>query len=134
MPTHRGITARRISSADMAKKNPTRVHRRKRRRIVKRAVRPDVMRQANKLYEGFTGEKLSGGKKVSRPKIPAVLVNMGKIDGVMYSAMRDGKVQRFVHEFKSKARPTFAVSPDGKQLFMLGGAYNFTERGIVDKR
>ena len=26
----------------------------------------------------------------------------------------------------------FIVSPDGKQLFLIGGNYTFTERGIVD--
>jgi hypothetical protein len=96
-------------------------------------VRP-LMKQANKLFEDFTGDKLARGKRVKAPVIPPVLINMGKIDGVMYTTVRDGKTERYIHEFKSKARPTFAVSPDGKQLFMLGGAYNFTERGIVDKR
>jgi hypothetical protein len=90
--------------------------------------------QAHKLFESFTGHELTHAKKIDVPDMPKEVVKIGTIDGVLYTTVRDGVTERYIHEFKRKARPTFAVSPDGRQLFMLGGAYNFTERGIVDKR
>jgi ribosome modulation factor len=92
------------------------------------------MQQARKLFKDFSGHDLTHGRKIKAPAMPKVLIQIGTIDGVLYTTVRDGKTERYIHEFKRSARPTFAVSPDGKQLFMLGGAYNFTERGIVDKR
>jgi hypothetical protein len=92
------------------------------------------MAQARKLFEDFTGHELTHAKRLPAPKLPRLAVKIGTVDGILYTTVRDGKTERYIHEFKRKARPTFAVSPDGRQLFMLGGAYNFTERGIVDKR
>jgi hypothetical protein len=52
----------------------------------------------------------------------------------MYSTVRDGRHENYVHRFGAKSRPLLAASSDGTQLYLLGGAYNFTERGIVDKK
>jgi hypothetical protein len=100
---------------------------------MKRATKNQV-RKASKLYQDFTGEAPDSVTSVPAPIVPEVLVSIGTCDGILYTTVQDGKLVRYVHEFKSKARPTFAVSPDGKSLYLLGGAYNFTERGIVDKR
>ncbi len=89
--------------------------------------------EAAQLYADFSGHKPEIVGTLDKPVIPDVLIGIGEIDGVMYSTVRDGILERYIHEFKSKSRPLFAVSHDGKQLFMLGGAYTFTERGIVDK-
>lgn len=91
------------------------------------------LRDAAKLYEDFTGHEAEIVGKTEKPEIPDVLVAIGEIDGIMYSTVRDGKLERYIHQFRKNSRPLFAVSPDGKQLFMLGGAYNFTDRGIVDE-
>jgi hypothetical protein len=88
---------------------------------------------AANLYERFSGHKARIVGKVAKPAVPDVLVAIGEIDGIMYSTIRDGKLEKYVHEFAKKSRPLFAVSHDGKQLLMLGGAYDFTERGIVDR-
>jgi hypothetical protein len=108
------------------KKNPAR------KRSLTRVPRA-LLGQAGRLFEDFTGDKSANVQRIKKPEIPEVLVAIGTIDGILYSTVRDHKVERYIHKFVAKARPTFAVSPDGKQLFMLGGAYNFTERGIVDK-
>lgn len=86
------------------------------------------------LYEDFTGKKATQAVRLDKPKVPGVMLRIGYVDGIMYSTVRDGKHERFIHEFKKNSRPLFAVSHDGKSLHMLGGAYDFTERGIVDKR
>jgi hypothetical protein len=91
------------------------------------------VQQAGRLYERFSGHTPEVVGRVARPERSDVLVAIGRVDGIMYSTVRDGKLQRFIHEFAKSARPLFAVSHDGKQLEMLGGAYDFTARGIVDR-
>ncbi len=89
--------------------------------------------EAAALYADFSGHEPEIVGTLDKPVIPDVLIGIGEIDGVMYSTVRDGKLEKYVHQFKKTSRPLFAVSHDGKQLYMLGGAYTFTERGIVDK-
>lgn len=61
---------------------------------------------------------------------PTAAMIVGELEGVIYRAAGDGK--RYIHPFAKHARPVLAVSFDGKQAFMLAGAYRFTERGFVD--
>lgn len=88
---------------------------------------------AAQLYADFSGHEAEIIGTLDKPVMPDVLIGIGEIDGVMYSTVRDGKLEKYVHQFKKNSRPLFAVSHDGKQLYMLGGAYTFTERGIVDQ-
>jgi hypothetical protein len=97
------------------------------------ASRRVQIRDAAKLYSDFTGHKANESVTIDKPIIPDVALVVGDIDGVMYTTVRDGKTEKYIHEFKKKCRPLFCVSHDGKQIFMLGGSYDFTERGIVDK-
>lgn len=85
------------------------------------------------LYTRFTGHEADEGARIRVPAQPRVAVAIGDVDGILYTTIRDGVVEKYIHKFAKKDRPIFAVSPDGKQLLMVGGNYNFTERGIVDK-
>lgn len=58
---------------------------------------------------------------------------IGEVDGILYSTIRDGNPEKYIHRFKKKSRPLLAASFDGSQLYILGGGYTFTERGIVDQ-
>ena len=58
--------------------------------------------------------------------------NIGECDGVLYTTVRDGKIEHYIHEFADSDKPMLAVSPNGRQLILIGGRYKFTERGIVD--
>ena len=91
------------------------------------------IRVGSKLYEDFSGHEAEEVGTMPKPEIPDVLVAIGEIDGIMYTTVRDGKSERYIHEFKKNSRPLFAVTPDGSQIHLLGGAYDFTECGIVDK-
>lgn len=91
------------------------------------------LRDATKLYEDFTGHEGDVIAEVQKPVIPDALLCVGEIDGILYSTVRDGVLEKYIHEFAKKSRPLFCVSPDGTQIVMLGGAYDFTERGIVDR-
>jgi hypothetical protein len=70
---------------------------------------------------------------VKIPPLPAVGVAIGEVDGILYSTIRDGVLEKYIHKFRKADRPLFVVSPDGRVLYLLGGNYNFTERGIVDE-
>lgn len=101
-----------------------------------RALSSDRMQRietAANLYTRFTGHDADEVVEVDKPVLPDVMLVVGDIDGVLYTTVRDGKTEKYIHKFKKNCRPLFTVSPDGKQIFMLGGSYDFTERGIVDK-
>lgn len=85
-----------------------------------------------RLFEAFTGHK---GElfAVPKPKTPEAVIVVGYCDGIMYETVRDGKTEKYLHRFKKKSRPLLTASTDGKSLYLLGGAYDFTDRGIVDK-
>ena len=65
--------------------------------------------------------------------LPRVGVAIGEVDGILYSSVRDGVFEKYIHKFRKADKPLFVVSPDGKGLFLVGGNYSFTERGIVDE-
>lgn len=61
------------------------------------------------------------------------MLPVGELDGVLYTTVRDGQTEKYIHKFRKKSRPLLAASHDGKSLHILGGEYEFTERGIEDK-
>ena len=89
------------------------------------------VQQAIKLFQDFTGHDPEYVDTVKHP-IHDVAMVIGHCNGVMYETVRDGKKEKYLHKFKKGCRPVLAVSSDGKQLYLLAGAYTFTERGIVD--
>lgn len=90
------------------------------------------MRRAASLYERFSGHQAEQLGKLQVRALPRVGVAIGEVDGILYTALRDGQVEKYIHKFAAKDKPLFVVSPDGRQLLMVGGNYDFTERGIVD--
>lgn len=88
--------------------------------------------QAARLFQDFTGHRPARARRVRIPQARAGLV-VGPLLAVAYETTRDGKREKYLHEFRRGARPTLAASADGRFLYVLGGAFRFTERGIVDK-
>lgn len=101
-------------------------------RAKSRARRSGSRAKAAALYERFTGHDAEEFGRVS-VNVPDVLVMFGELDGVLYTTVRDGKVEHYKHEFHEGDKPLLCTSPDGKQLFIVGGRYRFTARGIVDQ-
>lgn len=87
--------------------------------------------RARALYEDFREEEAEYLDTVPLPVYDVGLV-IGQCLGVLYETSHDGERVRYIHKFKAKSRPLLVSSDDGKQLYLLGGAYTFTERGIVD--
>lgn len=88
--------------------------------------------KARLLYERFTGHDGVDEVVIDKPLMPDVMCVIGEIDGIMYTTMRDGKTEKYLHKFKKSARPLFCVAPDGLSLHLIGGSYQFGERGIED--
>lgn len=88
-------------------------------------------------YEEFTGHKATKVETVNL-QLPACATKIGSLLGVAYEAVRDGKKEKYFHEFNRKSRPTLAVSVSspGKPalLIIVGGHYTFTDHGIEDLR
>jgi len=93
----------------------------------------DAISRAADLYERFSGHEAEAIGKVRVNPMPKVGVAIGEVDGILYTTVRDGVLEKYIHKFRRVDKPLFVVSPDGKQLFLVGGNYTFTERGIVDE-
>jgi len=87
--------------------------------------------KAAKLYEQFTGHKPTSIREVNTANSGEGFV-IGTLDGVLYTTKRDGKTEHYKHDFNSRSRPLLVSSYDGKNLYIVKGQYQFTDRGIVD--
>lgn len=91
------------------------------------------VKQAARLFTNFTGMK---GEVVGEEQVPPVddvMVVVGICEAIAYQATRDGETASYQHEFAPNARPALAVSHDGRRLYLLAGAYEFTSHGIEDR-
>lgn len=94
---------------------------------------PAEFERAAKLYRDFTGHKPVVIGKIRAPKMPKVMTRIGRVAFIGYDTVRDGVPEKYIHKFAKGDAPTLCVSPDGKTIFLIGGNYTFTERGIVDR-
>lgn len=90
------------------------------------------MSQAVTLYESF--REKAPKKVITMPvSIPRVVAMMGHVEAIEYRTTHAGKVTLYKHDFGKGARPLLCVSGDGRQLMLLGGRYEWTDRGIQDE-
>jgi hypothetical protein len=90
------------------------------------------MREARERFKEFSGHDANQTHKV-RLRVPKSALLVGELDGVLYTTVRDGKTEKYIHKFRKKSRPLLAAAHDGNSIHILGGEYEFTERGILDK-
>lgn len=88
--------------------------------------------RAIRAYQAFKGEKPAKVRRTRLPDRDVTGWEMGPLLGVAYEARRDGKTERYFHEFKKSARPRLVASDDGRQLYIDRGAYKVTARGVED--
>ncbi len=87
--------------------------------------------RARALYERFhCFPSAQLRSQACRREIPRVLVGLGELCGVIYRSDRGqcGQPRPFVHFFQQP--PQLACDADGRQLFVLGGNYQVTRRGL----
>lgn len=90
------------------------------------------VRAAANLYIQFRGEEPEYIEQVPYPISPVMLL-IGQLDALLYTTRREGHIEHYKHTFAKRSRPLLASSHDGKQLYLLGGSYNFTDAGIIDR-
>lgn len=83
-------------------------------------------------YEAFRGFAPADTVTVNLPDKPLVGWHMGQVTGLAYRTERDGEIQDYMHEFKTKARPDLVVEEPGNKLHLIDGNYCVTDRGIED--
>lgn len=97
----------------------------------RRVIATEIDRAAD-LVERFKGHDAETLGVFDVPDIPSTVAVIGECDGVLYTTVRDGRTEKYIHKFRAKDKPLLCVSPDGSQMLFVGGRYVFTERGIVD--
>lgn len=102
------------------------------KRRKQRARENREVNQAADLYERFSGHDAEPIGRVHVPALPKAGVAIGHCTAICYRTVRDGVEEHYIHEFADKDAPLFVVSPNGKQILLVGGNFRFTERGIVD--
>jgi hypothetical protein len=62
--------------------------------------------------------------------MPKALTQLGRLRAVIYRSDRrqQGRPRTFIHFFDTPPRLT--CSPDGRRLYLVGGRYRVTSRGI----
>lgn len=88
--------------------------------------------QAARLLEDFSGHAPTEILRVNESPMRKGLV-IGTLDGVLYTTVRDGKTEKYIHRFKKSSRPLLTARADGKQLGIVGGRFQMTEAGIEDR-
>lgn len=85
--------------------------------------------KALQLFEQFAGFAAPqvATRRIDRV-VPEVLVDMGALRGVVYSKDHGGAKRTYIHFMDDP--PRLMCDPDGRQLYVLGGSYRVTRRGI----
>lgn len=96
-------------------------------------VPPSQVAKAGRLYREFSGHEPDETELIDVPDMPRAVLVIGELEGVIYSTVRDDTAERYIHKFRKSSRAMLCASPDGEQLFIVGGRFEFTDRGIVDK-
>jgi hypothetical protein len=96
-----------------------------------RAPRSEPIRRARELFQQF--HCFPPQRLIRLPQertIPKVLMHVGELRGLIYRSDRGqrGQPRTFVHFFQNP--PLLASHPAGHQLYILGGNYRVTPRGI----
>jgi hypothetical protein len=86
---------------------------------------------ARLLFERFHSfAPLHTQRRRCRRLMPKVLVNLGELRGLIYSSDKEqcGRPRTFIHFMETP--PLLACDPKGRQLYIVGGNYRVTSRGI----
>jgi hypothetical protein len=102
-----------------------------RRRVSPRPLLIPPLRDACSLFERFHRYAPDLVARSScRRTIPEVLVKIGKLRGLIYSSDKGerGCPKSYIHFMEDE--PLLACDANGTQLYILGGNYQVTRRGI----
>lgn len=89
-------------------------------------------RKAIKIYRDFR-EKNPKVITVFEVDVPSAVACIGHVESFDYRTTHGKKLALYRHDFAAGSRPLFCVAADGRSIWLLGGRFKFTERGIVDR-
>ena len=95
------------------------------------AIPMESMQRGMSLYQGFNGFEPSRALKVRHHRvIPPVVVELGELVGVMYRSDKGqpGQPRTYIHRMEDP--PRLVSNVEGTQLYIVGGSYQVTPRGI----
>ena len=86
--------------------------------------------RAVSLYRSYFRRE-PGKKEIVRLALDGegVGVVIGLVDKIQYSPT--GDADSYMHEFEQAGRPSLVVSFDGKEAYLIGGSFRFTDRGFI---
>jgi hypothetical protein len=88
-------------------------------------------RQAAALYQTFNGFAPMDMRKVRHSRLmPPVVVQLGELTGLIYRSdkHKPSRPSTYIHFMETPA--ILASNPEGTQLYIVGGDYRVTSRGI----
>jgi hypothetical protein len=83
------------------------------------------------LYRAFNRFGPSGMLRIRHPRmIPPVAVELGDLVGLIYRSdkRQPGRPRAYIHFMQDP--PRLVSNPEGTQLYIVGGSYRITQRGI----
>jgi hypothetical protein len=91
----------------------------------------DEVEEAEEAYrETHWGDEGEGEAISTDIEVPRVLHALGELARVEYDTRKGDETARYYHDFEQE-RPTLAVNPATGDLWIVGGDYDVTARGIV---
>lgn len=89
------------------------------------------VRGAASLYRSFREETPRRALEVT-VDVPSAVAVMGSVEFIGYVTTHRGKTFLYIHEFAEGSRPLMTAGKGRNQLFLVGGRYRVTSRGITD--
>jgi hypothetical protein len=89
------------------------------------------VKKAKQLYEQFREQDATRARKI-RIRYPTAVMVMGYLEFVGYSTTHNGVAKMYKHKFARGSRPLLCAGPKAGQLYLIGGRFHVTDRGIVD--
>lgn len=89
------------------------------------------VKKAKSLYEKFREQPAAKARKV-RIRLPRAVAVMGYCEFIGYSTTHAGEAKLYKHKFAKGSRPLLCAGPNDNQLYLVGGRFRVTARGIVD--
>lgn len=88
-------------------------------------------KRAKKLYEDFRETKVKRTRSI-KIRYPKAVAIMGYCEAILYSTTHNGVAKLYKHKFAKGSRALLCAGPGKSQLYLIGGRFHVTERGIVD--
>lgn len=115
-----------------AKRNPSAISAANRATLQRlRDSSPNSVQEAKNLFRDFRDMEPGGVGAISI-QLPRAVIEMGHCVEIAYSVVRNGKKEYYRHQFAAGSQPVLVAGPKRGDLYLIGGRFRVTGRGIVD--